>query len=225
LASKKIGLALDNCLSAFACGPVFPGLRPGAISVVPFDKLRAGSAGLVSVAMHIPRTDVLGYSQPELSKLARKWPSGRRNLLNAWKRTWTSEIGLMLWQCFRPSISTLALVEMDGRSCRELLEGRAHSRSLGYARDDKVEGGGPPWHEWRWMDRVEKKLIWTRLTLSRPYGTDRRYALIADLFFDECCPNQPLENCEPVRHSHREDQHADLMVSEAWSQTTGVFLK
>jgi hypothetical protein len=46
---------------------------------------------------------------------------------------------------------------MDGRSCRELLEGRAHSRSLGYARDDKVEGGGPPWHEWRWMDRVEKK--------------------------------------------------------------------
>src|ERR1700679_3681102 len=23
-----------------------------------------------------------------------------------------------------------------------------------YARDDKVEGGGPPWHEWRWMDRV-----------------------------------------------------------------------
>jgi hypothetical protein len=29
-------------------------------------------------------------------------------------------------------------VEMDGRSCRELLEGRAHSRSLGYARDDKL---------------------------------------------------------------------------------------
>jgi len=23
-------------------------------------------------------------------------------------------------------------------------------------RDDKVEGGGPPWREWRWMDRVEK---------------------------------------------------------------------
>jgi hypothetical protein len=21
-------------------------------------------------------------------------------------------------------------------------------------RDDKVEGGGPPWHGWRWMDRV-----------------------------------------------------------------------
>ena len=140
-------------------------------------------------------------------------------MLNAWKRTWTSEIGLVLWQCFR---------------CSELLEGRAHSRSpfdfaptarrgrqgrlsatlprragaggmtklravahlgmsgagwtellgvvrgkgaqqvpvrlrshgtpgqagqaLGYAptarrgrRDDKVEGGGPPWHEWRWM--------------------------------------------------------------------------
>ena len=53
---------------------------------------------------------VLGYSQPELSKLARKWPSGRRNLLNAWKRTWTSEIRLVLWQCFRPSISTKAKV-------------------------------------------------------------------------------------------------------------------
>jgi hypothetical protein len=53
-----------------------------------------------------------------------------------------SEIGLVLWQCFRPSI--LALVEMDGRSCRELLEGRAHGRSLGYARDDKLEGGGTP---------------------------------------------------------------------------------
>src|ERR1700679_1689896 len=23
-------------------------------------------------------------------------------------------------------------------------------------RDDKVEGGGTPWHEWRWMDRFEK---------------------------------------------------------------------
>jgi hypothetical protein len=24
------------------------------------------------------------------------------------------------------------------------------------SRDDKVEGSGRPWHEWRWMDRVEK---------------------------------------------------------------------
>jgi hypothetical protein len=24
------------------------------------------------------------------------------------------------------------------------------------SRDDKVEVGGPPWHEWRWMDRFEK---------------------------------------------------------------------
>jgi hypothetical protein len=23
-------------------------------------------------------------------------------------------------------------------------------------RDDKVKGGGAPWHEWRWMDRVEE---------------------------------------------------------------------
>ena len=31
-------------------------------------------------------------------------------------------------------------------------------------RDDKVEGGGPPWREWRWMDRVEK----ANLTDSQP---------------------------------------------------------
>jgi hypothetical protein len=72
-----------------------------------------------------------------------------------------------------PSIhSTLALVDMDGLSCRELLEGRAHSRSLGYARDDKVEGGGAPWHGWRWMERVEKELIGTSLTFSFPCGTE-----------------------------------------------------
>ena len=23
-------------------------------------------------------------------------------------------------------------------------------------RDDKVEGGGSPWHGWKWMDRVKK---------------------------------------------------------------------
>jgi hypothetical protein len=58
----------------------------------------------------------LGVSK--VSKLASKWPSGRRNLLNGRKRTWTSEMGLVLWQGFR----------------RELLEGRAHRRSLGYPR-------------------------------------------------------------------------------------------
>jgi hypothetical protein len=64
------------------------------------------------------------------------------------------------------------------RMCRGRIASRfrfsikANRRSLGYARDDKVEGGGPPWHEWRWMDRVEKKLIWTSLTFSRPCGTE-----------------------------------------------------
>jgi hypothetical protein len=110
----------------------------------------------------LPTTHVLGYFQLKLSKLTRKWPSGRGNLLNALKRTWASEIGLVLWLCFRPSTSTLALVEMDGQSCRELLEERAHSRSLGYARDDKFEGGGAPWHGWRWMESVEEELIGTR---------------------------------------------------------------
>ena len=74
----------------------------------------------------------------------------------------------MLWQCFRPTTSTkakvraaaqLALLEMDGPSCGGLLEGTAHSRSLGYARNDKSKGGGAPWHGWRWMDRVEKELL------------------------------------------------------------------
>jgi hypothetical protein len=39
--------------------------RPGTFSVVPFDKLRAGSAGLVSVGTHTQHC-VLGYSQPSL---------------------------------------------------------------------------------------------------------------------------------------------------------------
>src|ERR1700722_1022291 len=68
--------------------------------------------------------------------------------------------------------------------------------ALRSSRDDKVEGGGPPWQEWRWMDRAQQQptgfrlpafssthsascavqesvcpLIWTALALSRPYGT------------------------------------------------------
>src|ERR1700678_1128923 len=66
---------------------------------------------------HDAQDCVLGYFQPELSKLARKWPSGRRNLLNAWKRTWTREIGLVLWQCFRPSTSTNAKVGCRPQIC------------------------------------------------------------------------------------------------------------
>ncbi len=38
---------------------------PGIFSAVPFDKLRAGSAGLFLLSCP-PRTDVLGYSQPSL---------------------------------------------------------------------------------------------------------------------------------------------------------------
>jgi hypothetical protein len=30
------------------------------------------------------------------------------------------------------------------------------SATLRSGRDDKFEGGGPPWHGWRRMDRVEK---------------------------------------------------------------------
>src|SRR5580698_7511644 len=100
------------------------------------------------------------YSSVLLSRVWEKkmWKKGRG----------TREIGSPLagWTLQRRGKSctqligwrTLALVEMDGRSCRELLEGRAHRRSLGYARDDKVEGGGAPWHWWRWMDRVKANL-------------------------------------------------------------------
>jgi hypothetical protein len=84
----------------------------------------------------------------------------------------------------------LALAEMDGGSCRELLEGRAHRRSLvprlalgmtklGMTKFRAVAhlgvvGGG----------RTEsKKLIWTSLTLSGPlritWGrTDRKISLL-----------------------------------------------
>jgi hypothetical protein len=46
------------------------------------------------------------------------------------------------------------------RMCRGRIASRfrfsikANRRSLGCARDDKFEGGGPPWHWWRWMDGV-----------------------------------------------------------------------
>ena len=60
------------------------------------------------------------------------------------------------------------LVESCELSVGPLYEVKAHSRSLGCAQDDKVEGGGPPWHKCRWMDRVEKKLIWTSLSGRSP---------------------------------------------------------
>jgi hypothetical protein len=45
--------------------------RPGAFSAVPFDKLRAGSSGLIR-DVNSTQDYVLGYSQPELSKLTSK---------------------------------------------------------------------------------------------------------------------------------------------------------
>ncbi len=48
------------------------------------------------------------FSPVEAALSLSKGTAGRRNWLNAWKSTWTSEIGLVLWQCFRPSTSTHA---------------------------------------------------------------------------------------------------------------------
>jgi hypothetical protein len=70
---------------------------------------------------------IQGYSQPELSKLARQWRSGRCNLLNAWKRPWTSEIELVAVAVV-PSIR-LGIRGGEWTARRELLGGRAHSRS------------------------------------------------------------------------------------------------
>jgi hypothetical protein len=50
---------------------------------------------LEAASVMTTRTDVLGYSQPELSKLAVQRPSGRRKLLHAFKRTRASEIELV----------------------------------------------------------------------------------------------------------------------------------
>jgi hypothetical protein len=45
------------------------------------------------------------------------------------------------------------------------------------SRDDKVERGGTPWHEWRWMDRFEKANL--DKTDSQPSLRDRaRYTLL-----------------------------------------------
>jgi hypothetical protein len=43
-------------------------------------------------------------------------------------------------------------------------------------RDDKVEGGGPPWHEWRWMDRVERANLDKTDSHSRPFDKLSRLA-------------------------------------------------
>jgi hypothetical protein len=66
-------------------------------------------------------------------------------------------------------------------------------------RDDKVEGGGQPLHEWR-VDGQSKKLTWTSLTLSRPlrraqgrlFGTDR-HRPEPDLSSSKCCTDRPIE--------------------------------
>ena len=67
-------------------------------NVIPVATMLAGVAISLSSQAQTGRI----YTSDDYSRAA--------NLLNAWKRTWTSEIGLVLWQCFRPSISTNAKV-------------------------------------------------------------------------------------------------------------------
>jgi hypothetical protein len=38
-----------------------------------------------------------------------------------------------------------------------------------FSRDDKLEGGGPPLQEWRWMDRLKQpteELFWTAFLMT-----------------------------------------------------------
>src|SRR5580692_6396607 len=51
------------------------------------------------------RTDVLGHSQPELTKLGDEQAAGRSNLLNALKRTRANKTGLVAFCCLCPSTS------------------------------------------------------------------------------------------------------------------------
>src|ERR1700744_5181687 len=74
------GLAARISNGSFRVGGP-PGFHPGAFSAVP--------TGLISVDN--PTHYVLGYSQPELSKLAEKRRPGRRNVLNGLKSTRANE--------------------------------------------------------------------------------------------------------------------------------------
>jgi hypothetical protein len=57
--SERIGLALDDWLSAFTCYPASPRTHVlGHSQSSPFDKLRAGSAGLIAVDNAIRRANV-----------------------------------------------------------------------------------------------------------------------------------------------------------------------
>src|SRR6202050_3981876 len=78
---------------------------------------------------------------------------------------------------------------------------KANRRSLGYARDDKVEGRGPPWHEWRWLDRVEKKANLDKSDSQPSPSTSSgqalrdwfRYTLIGDLFSASAVQGQGVD--------------------------------
>src|SRR5580704_14736782 len=55
--------------------------------------------------LHRKSGSVLGYSQPELTKLGDEQAAGWSNLLNALKRTRANKIGLVAFCCLCPSTS------------------------------------------------------------------------------------------------------------------------
>jgi hypothetical protein len=55
----------------------------------------------------------------------------------------------------RLSLRKAAYVALGGTAMQEIRVRCGPTARRG-RRDDKVEGGGTPWHEWRRMDRFEK---------------------------------------------------------------------
>jgi hypothetical protein len=87
-------------------------------------------------------------------------------------------------------ISDCAVSESPPGSVSPSTQTAGPSPALRFSRDDKLEGCGPPGHEWRGMDRVKQpasyayqdclllpieELIWTSVILSRPFGTGRDF--------------------------------------------------
>jgi hypothetical protein len=148
---------------------------------------------------------VLGHSQPELSKLARKWRSGRCNLLSAWRRPGTRKIELVAVAVV-PSIHLgtrgggwTARRELFGGEGAQQVPVRLRSgQALGYAptarrgrRDDKVEGGGAPlaWLDVDGQSRKKPNLDSSDSQPSPSTGSGQalrdwsRYTVMVDLVF------------------------------------------
>jgi hypothetical protein len=122
---RNAGLCLPTVL---LCGPA---ARSSVLRSIKRTNHRFVPTGLGSSSISTQDYGLLSARAVQISAQMAFWTAqlAERVEENVDKR---NRVGAVV--CFRPSTSTLSLVEMDGRSCRELLDGRAHSRSLGYLR-------------------------------------------------------------------------------------------